>query len=326
MPDGRPDSSTVAAFITIVVIGGFNAIAVKVGTSELEPFWGAALRFGLAAGLLASIVVIRRIAAPRGRALLGSILFGLLNFAGAYGLLYTALLDAPAGLAIVLLALVPLLTLTLAVLQGLERFRLQGLVGAVVALLGVAIVFNDQLQSSVPLPSMLAIIGATLCLAETNVVVKRFPQCDPVVNNAIAMGIGAAVLLALSLVSGAPLVLPASPAVWAALVYLVLLGSVALFTLYLFVIARWTASATSYVALLMPLVGVPAAAIALGESVSAAFLVGGLVVMAGVYIGAFAPSITRPLPGLIRRPATAAAGAGPVMPPEPPECATPGCP
>ena len=81
----------------------------------------------------------------------------------------------------------------------------------------------------------------------------------------------------------------------------VVVGSVVVFTLFLFVISRWTASATSYSMLLMPLVAVVVAALRLGEPITPAVVAGGALVLIGVYLGAFAPSLARPLPGLTKR-------------------------
>lgn len=288
-----PIPTTVAAFLAIVLLGGGNAVAIRFSNEELAPFWGATLRFGIAAIVLLAIVGLRRVPLPRGSALTGSLLYGLLGFGGAFGFIYWGLVRTPAGLAQVILALVPLLTFLLAVAQGLERFRRQSLAGALIALVGIAIVFGERLGSGAPLGSMLAVLAAAACMAESNVVVKRFPKCHPVANNAIAMGTGAAILLALSLVAGEAHVLPTEARTWTAIAYVSLAGSVAVFSFFLFVIQRWTASATSYVMLLMPLVTVSLGAALAGESITPAFLAGGAFVLAGVYVGAFAPPISR---------------------------------
>lgn len=188
---------------------------------------------------------------------------------------------------------------------------------------------------AVPLVSMLALLAAALCLAEGSVAVKRFPRSHPVGNNAVAMGIGAVMLIVVSLIAGEPRVLPSSAPTWLAIAHLVVIGSVVVFVLFLYVIERWTASATSYVLLLMPLVAVPFSAWVLNERITIGFLFGGILVSAGVYVGAFAPSLSRPLPGLFAaraRPATASTvagadeSAGSKEPPGPPSLATPTCP
>jgi len=299
------DRMTTGAFLAIVLFGGLNGVGVRFSNAELDPFWGAALRFGLASLLLFGLVAMRRVPLPRGRALVGSVLYGLIGFAAAYALAYYALVETPAGLAMVILALVPLLTLLLAVAHGLEKLRAQGLAGSLVALAGVAFIFWERLSAeAVPLLSLLAIVGAALAIAETGVVVKRFPRAHPLANNAVAMGIGGLLLLALSLVAGESLVVPSQAGTLAAVAYLVLVGSVALFMLFLYVIERWTASATSYSLLLMPLPAAVGGALLLGEPITLALILGGALILLGVYLGAFAPSLSAPLPGLLtRRPA-----------------------
>ncbi len=297
-----PDRTTSLAFLGIVLFGGLNGVVIRISYAELDPFWSAGLRFGLASLLLFGVVALRRVQLPRGRALVGSLLYGLIGFSAAYALAYYSLVETPAGLAMVILALVPLLTLLLAVGHGLERLRLQGLAGSLVALAGVAFIFWERLTvEAVPLLSLLAIVGAAFAIAETGVVVKRFPRAHPVANNAIAMGFGALPLLALAIIAGEPVVIPTQIETVGALAYLVLVGSVALFMAFLFVIERWTASATSYSLLLMPLPAVVGGALLLGEPITIGLILGGALIMLGVYLGAFAPSISTPLPGLLRR-------------------------
>jgi drug/metabolite transporter (DMT)-like permease len=121
--------------------------------------------------------------------------------------------------------------------------------------------------------------------------VKRFPRSDPIAGNAIAMAVAALLLLGVSLVAAEPWSLPGSASAWSALIYLATVGSVAVFVLFLYVVARWTASATSYMWPVLPLVAVPFSALITGESVTPLLLVGGALVGAGVYVGAVAPSI-----------------------------------
>jgi len=311
------ERSTVAAFMGVVLFGGFNGVAVKYSNAELDPFWGAALRFGLAAALLFGVVLIRHIALPRGGALLGSLLYGLIGFAAAYGFNYYGLVETPAGVAMVVLALVPLLTLLLAVVHRLERLRMQSLLGSLLALGGVALMFGERLAAeAIPLLSLLAVLGGAVAIAETGVIVKRMPRAHPVANNAIAMSVGAVVLLGVALIAGEELILPAQPATIAAVTYLVLIGSVGLFMLFLYVIERWTASATSYALLLMPLPAIVGGALLLGEQITIGLVGGSALILLGVYLGAFAPPLATLSSALrARRPvAEAAVPDGPQAP------------
>lgn len=286
--DVRPDRTTVLAFVGVVIFGGANAIAVRQIVIELAPFWGAATRF-LAAGLImGAVVVATGRPFPTGRSLGGALVYGAVGFTASYAFLYQALKETPAGTTMVIVALAPLMTFGLAIVQGQERFRPQGLLGALVALVGVAVVFADQISADVPIGSLLLVVLGTACIAESGVVAKWIPKSDPVGTNAAAMLAGGGLLLALSIVTAEPRAIPTQAATWVAVGYLVVFGSVVMFALYLFTLKRWTASAVSYVTLLMPLVTVPLAAVLIGERITPSLLIGGAIVLVGVYLGAFA--------------------------------------
>jgi drug/metabolite transporter (DMT)-like permease len=282
----RPDATTLSAFAVASLFAGSNAVAIRLGYAELAPFWGAAIRFLCGALILLVVIVATRRELPRGRALTGVTIFGVLNFGLFYICAYWALTEITAGTAMVVLAVAPLLTFVLAVAQRLERFHIRGLVGSLLAACGVVIVFRDNIAVA-GLWALLAVLGAALSAAEVNIVVKKFPHVDPVVENALGMAVGGGMLLAVSLALGEDWVVPHEAVTLVSLLYLILFGSIGLFVLYLIVLARWTATATSYVLLVAPLIAVILGAIILDEPVSPSFLVGGILVLAGVYIGAF---------------------------------------
>jgi drug/metabolite transporter (DMT)-like permease len=275
------------AFIAVALFGGLNAIAVKVTVGELAPFWGAGSRFLVAGAILAALVLVTRRPLPRGRSLVGAVVYGALGFSASFGLIYPALREVPAGTAMVFIALVPLETFALAILRGQERFRVAGLAGALVSVGGVALIVASQLQAAVPLEWMLVVLLGTLFIAESAVLLKAIPKADPYATNGIAVLTGGALLTALAVVSGERLALPTEPGTWAAMAYLVVFGSIALFGLYLFALRRWTASAVSYTTLLMPLVTLPVAALLLDEPITLPFLAGAGLAILGTYVGAF---------------------------------------
>jgi O-acetylserine/cysteine efflux transporter len=282
----RPNSAVLAAFLVFVVFAGANAIGVRFVLREMGPFWSAAIRFALAGILLAGYMVASRRPIPRGDRLVGTVLFGVIGFGLAYTFLYEALKDAPAGATMLMLAIVPLLTVLLAVAQGVERLRALGLVGAALACIGILVVSANQASLNVPLLSLGLLLAAATCQAESGIVVKRFPPGDPIAANAIGMIVGAGMLAVVALVTGEAVVLPTRPETWLAMAYLVGPGSIAVFVLVLYVLARWTASATSYAFLLFPLVAIVLGAVLLHEPVQPSFLAGGAIVLAGVYVGA----------------------------------------
>ncbi|MFO1533024.1 MAG: DMT family transporter [Thermoplasmatota archaeon] len=282
----RPDAVTMAAFAGCVLLAGANGTAIAFSNQELAPFWGAALRFLPASWLFLAAALAMRRKFPRGRALVGSALYGVLAFFGTFGLIYWALREVKPGLAQLELSVIPLLTLLLATTQRQERFRWQALAGAVICMGGILLIVGAKVTAA-PLGGVAALGGAALCMAQAGVVAKRFPKADIVAGSGVAMGVAGLLLLGLSLGSGEKLTVPTRASTWLALGYLVLAGSVAAFAFYMLVLQRWSASAAAYQWVLMPFVAVPLSAALTGEHLTSVILVGGAVVVAGVYLGAF---------------------------------------
>jgi drug/metabolite transporter (DMT)-like permease len=280
-----PDRLALGAFAGAVFIGGSNFVGIRFSNRELDPLWGAALRFTLAAAVFAVLFVVLRLSLPRGRALVLVAIYGLLAFGVAYGCLYWAMQEVPAGIAAVVLAAGPLLTLLLAVAHGMERFSGRALLGALVALTGSALIFFQRGSIDFGWASFALLGVAALCASEAVVVSKLAGRQHPVVMNFLGMSAGAVVLLVVAAASGERLALPADGETRLAVAYLVA-ATVGLFLLVLVVVQRWTASATSYVFVLMPVVAVALGALVADEAIAATTILGGAIVCAGVYVGA----------------------------------------
>jgi drug/metabolite transporter (DMT)-like permease len=167
------------------------------------------------------------------------------------------------------------------------------LVGALIAITGILIGIGGGIGSApIHIPSILAVAASAACIAEGTVVLKIFPKSHPIVTNALALTVGALLLLGVSFATGEEWVLPAESDTWLAFIYLIFIGSVILFYLYLYVLARWSASATTYSFLLFPVATVLIAAWLAGEIVKMSFIAGGILVLIGVLLGA----IKTPLP------------------------------
>jgi drug/metabolite transporter (DMT)-like permease len=277
------------AFLVASVLAGGNAVGVRFSNRELSPLWGAGFRFALATALLAALMAALRLAPPTGRALTGAVLYGALNFGAAFALAYYGFVEVHAGLGQTLLALVPLATLLLAALQRQERLRAGGILGAALALIGIAVLSRAPIGEAVPLLSLVALLAAALCFAQATIVVRRFPAVHPVTMNTVGMGTAAVLLVAGSLLVGETIELPERASTWVAIVYLVAIGSVIVFSLYIVVLRYWSASRMSYTFVLVPVVTVLLSAWLDDEPVRASLLLGGSIVIAGVYVGALRP-------------------------------------
>lgn len=291
---GLPERPVLIAFLIFVLVGGGASIAIRVTYGELAPFWSAASRFALAAIVFWILAFIKKIPLPKGRALLGALIFGILTIGLAFLLIAWGLVATPASIYQILMALVPLLTIFLSAIHGIEAITRRGLVGSLLAVIGIAITVGGASTADISLPHIAAILVAAAFVAEGGVLIKSFPPNPPIMTNAIGMTAGAIILGTVSLLSGEEWTIPTQTDTWIAFIYLVVFVTILVFLLYMYVLSNWTASGTSYGFVLVPLVTIVLAATLVGEKITVNFLIGAAFVLVGVLVGALLPSKTKP--------------------------------
>jgi drug/metabolite transporter (DMT)-like permease len=277
------------------VITAANPVAIRFSNRELAPLWGAGLRLVLAGALLVCVMRLLRLALPRGRALRGALLFGVLQYGAAVGLTYYGLVHVQAGLGQLIFALVPLATLLLASLQGQERLRPRAIAGALCALAGVGVLAQAHLDGTLPPLSLLALLGSVVCVAQAAVAVRRLPPVHAVTMNAVGTLTAALVLVPAALLVGEPIALPRRGSTWLALAFVVGAGSL-LFVLYVVVLNRWAASRAAYLFVLAPFLTFLLSARLDDEPLGPTLAVGAAFIVAGVYVGALRPARPAPVP------------------------------
>jgi drug/metabolite transporter (DMT)-like permease len=285
----RPDAMTLLAFAGMTTLVAGNFVAVRFSNFGLPPFWGAGLRFGAAALLFLGYMWLRAVPWPDRQGLVTVLVYGVFQFGAGYALVYWGLQRVPAGLASVIIATAPLFTLLFTALLGLEKPTWRGFAGALIGLAGVAYLYWERAGVDIPPAYLVATVAAAVCFCLGPVVVKRFGRAHPAATNGVGMLVGAAILFPMSMLAGEPAGLPQDANTWLALVYLVLLGSVGLFALLLYSLERWTATAVSYQVVISPVLAFALSAWLLDEPLTSGLLVGGLLVLVGVYLGTLAP-------------------------------------
>jgi drug/metabolite transporter (DMT)-like permease len=283
-----PGAFTIAAFVGAVAIGGANFLAVRFSNQELDPFWGAGLRFTGAALIFVAVSLALRLEWPRGRLLLLTAAYGFVNFTLSYALMYWALVQVTAGVAAVVLAIVPLVTPMLAAAQGLETLDRWAILGALIAFGGIVWMTVGPDGLVLPMSGLVAILIAAVTVAQGVIISKRVSANHPAMTNAVGLVVGAPLLLVLSMVVGEGWTLPSETASAWSVLYLMTVGSVGLFVLILLVMRRWTASAAAYAFVLFPVVTMLLEAWLAEVPLTMRGVTGAVVVMAGVWLGAFA--------------------------------------
>ena len=152
-----PDRTTLLAFIAFIVVSGGASVAIRFTYAEMPPFWSGSARFICGALFFWIAAFIRKVPLPRGRALVGAILFGVFSMGLSFTFIYWGLVKTPASLYQTIVALVPLLTLFFAFFHGLEPFRGRGLVGALLTVVGIVIAVGGASSDELSILHILAI-------------------------------------------------------------------------------------------------------------------------------------------------------------------------
>lgn len=289
-----PKRTILIAFLLFVLVVGGASVAIRITYNELAPFWVAASRFALGALIFWGLVYVKRIPVPKGKALVGGLLFGTLTVGLAFTLIGWGLVATPASRYQILMATVPLLTIFLSSMHGVEAINRRGLFGSLLAVGGIVITVGGGSASELSLPHISAILLGAVFMAEGGVLIKKFPPNPPIMTNAISMTVGGIILAIVSLVNGEAWAIPTQADTWVAYIYLVLFVTVLAFLLYMFVLGKWSASGTSYGFVMIPLVTIVVASLVAGEEITSNFLIGSGLVLAGVLVGALLPSKEKP--------------------------------
>jgi drug/metabolite transporter (DMT)-like permease len=271
-------------FIGCCLIWGSTFLAIRIGNEAVPPVWAATLRLALAAPLLAGLVLATGQRFPRGPALRGALLFGIFNFGVNLSLLYWGERVVPSGIAAVLYATVPLSTALIAAAMRVEPLAARKLVAAVVAILGVAIIFAGELKLDVPLEGLVAVFFAATAASLSSVFLKRAPQPSAIAANAVGAAAGAVVCAAVSIVLGEDHTLPSTLAAWWPIVYLTIAGSLGAYVLYTWLVQHWSVTSASLVGVVVPVIAVILGAIAKGEQRAPESYLGAAVVLAAVVV------------------------------------------
>lgn len=277
----------VIVWILLCVIWGSTWAFIKIGLRDLPPLTFASLRFVIAIILLLLIAYFRRARLPRTLAEWQILITtGVLAFTINYGLIFWGEQYISSGLAALLQATIPLFGLIIAhyYLPG-EPLTLMRLGGVVIGLLGVGVIFSNQLKigDAWSFWGSAAIVTGALAAAYSNVLVKAHAaKFDITVLVAGQMFCGFVPLVTLSIIKeGNPLRLHWSLAAIVSITYLALVGSVAAFMLYYWLVRHMNVTNTQLIALVTPVVAVLLGVLFLDEALTWRVALGGL----GIFLG-----------------------------------------
>src|SRR2546428_12515948 len=234
------------AWLTLCVVWSSTWLVIKIGLRDLPPISYAAIRFVLAVIVLLAVSTGRVRLLPRQASDSLVLAFtGVLMFAVNYGLLFWGELHVSSGLAAVLQATIPIFGMVFAhPMLPDEPLRLQKLLGALLALGGVAIICERLLgfNGLMAFWGGLGIVFGATGAAFSNVLLKsRVIQLAPAMIAAWQMIFGVVPLLVTGFIAeGNPLRFHWSGLSIFFLLYLAVIGSGLTFFFFFLLLPRMT--------------------------------------------------------------------------------------
>jgi drug/metabolite transporter (DMT)-like permease len=270
-----------------VLIWASGFIVAGVVATRAEPLTFLAVRHVLAIGIFSALSLAVRAPWPRDAGVWRDALVAGVLLHGIYlaGVFWAVSQGLGAGLTALVTGLHPLLTAALAIPLLRERLVARQWAGIAVGVLGVALIVAPKVGriEGAPVVALLAALAATLAFALGNIWQKRSkPPMDLRVNAAMQF-IGALAFtapLALAFESGR---FEASPALWGALAWAVLVLSVGGISILLVLLRRGAASKVAPLLYLAPPVAALLALLLFGEAIGPVQLAGMVLAVAGAF-------------------------------------------
>jgi probable blue pigment (indigoidine) exporter len=275
------------ALILAAVCWGFGTVISKAAVGEIPPLTLLAMQLG------SSLIVLTLVMRSEGIALQGvdpPLLgrLGLLNPGAAYALGLLGLVSITASVSVLLWALEPVMIMLLAAVVLRERITVGLVLLSFAAMAGIALVVYDPASISAQLVGVALALAGVACCAAYTVITRRFiPDARETSQVVLAQQVYAlwlsVVLFVIIAALGGSVIPPAvSPLGLVSAVVSGVLYYAAAYWLYLGALRRVPAALAASSFYLIPIVGVTAGAILLGERLGPTQWIGAAVVLASV--------------------------------------------
>jgi drug/metabolite transporter (DMT)-like permease len=283
-------SESVGVLIAVVssALGGTAAAITRYLVGSADPITLAILRWGIGVLCVLPTALFLRVRWPQRSDWLAVAVLGICFF-GLFFVLYNiAVSYTTAARASLALSTLPLQTMVVGALLGIEPLTKRKTVGVCVAVLGVFAALASGLSAA---PSgawrgELIMTGAVLCMAFYNVWSRPFIKRSSALGFlTVGMGAGAVALVAVGLLTGRVAILDTfGIPQWLAGVYLGVAGGALAFILWVLALERATPTRVANTMTVNPIAAGLLATQLVGEPITLNLIIGLIAVFAGIWI------------------------------------------
>ena len=276
--------------VAVTIVWGSNFVVVKYALATMAPLTLATLRF--TAVLLPMVFFVKRPAVSWGNLAA----YGMLIGVGQFGALFVALrADVTPGLASLLMQSQVFFTLGLSRMLTGERVRWYQLAALVPAVAGVIVILMHTDGSITPLGLGLVLV-ASLSWGGGNIVARTAGQVDMLGYVVWASLFAIPPLLIMTLMfEGWPVMIAgvsaAGPSTWAVIAWQAVGNTMFGYGVWGWLLARYPSATVSPIALLIPVFGMGASTLVLGEPLQDWKLIAAALVMSGLAFGVLWPRL-----------------------------------
>lgn len=291
---------TVLIWLILCLIWGTTWIFIKIGLEDLPPIAFSAVRFSLAVVILFFIIRIQKIPLPQTAKEWRLIaLTGVLQFSINYSMVFWSEQYITSGLAAVLQATITVFGLILAwFFLPNERVTKLKIFSVVMGIVGVAVIFIDQLkvQNLMAFLGSVGIVVGAYAAAQASILVKaKGGAVHPAALVFCQMSCALPLIILYSLVvEGNPLTFHWTWRAVGCVLYLTLLGTIAAFWLYYWLLGKIESTKAMMISLVTPLIAVVIGAVTIGEKMPPQTGLGGLLIIGSIGLIVFRKKRVQP--------------------------------
>lgn len=291
----KPQASTlliVAAFAAVYFFWGTTFLGIRIGVETIPPFLMAGTRFVLAGAIILTVMVLRGARMPTLIQWRSALIVGGLMLVGGNGLLTFVEVRLSSGLAALIVGAIPMWVTLLEwlVFKG-KRPSVQVAIGIIIGIVGLVWLINPRQNVGIEgyhLGSIILLLVATVLWAFGGLVARRVPLPEEglvstgaelllggVLNVIVGLALGELPRLDVSAVSARSL---------AALIYLIIFGSIVGYTAYIWLMKTVDPSKAATNFYVNPVVAVFMGWLVLDEIVTIRTVIVAAVILLGVVI------------------------------------------